>query len=129
MAARFFVNGGVNNLWSNTGNWSLTSGGSGGQTVPGAADDVTLDSNSPNCIMDLPTVKAAKSIDATSYTNQLTMNTQVTVAGNVILGAGMKNPILGDSRFVMSVDSSFTSNNIMIPGLSWTSTTHTPSWA
>ena len=43
MAARFWVGG--TNTWdsTNTANWSTTSGGAGGASVPGAADDVTID--------------------------------------------------------------------------------------
>ncbi len=46
MAARFWVGG--SGTWSttNTTNWSATSGGAGGASVPGASDDVTIDGNS-----------------------------------------------------------------------------------
>jgi hypothetical protein len=46
MAARFWVGG--TGTWnaSNTTNWSATSNGAGGQSVPGVADTVTFDANS-----------------------------------------------------------------------------------
>lgn len=46
MAARFWVGG--TGTWdaTNTANWSATSGGAGGASVPGAADTVTIDASS-----------------------------------------------------------------------------------
>jgi len=48
MASRFWVGTGS---WTavNTANWSTSSGGSGGASVPTAADDVRFNSNSGNC--------------------------------------------------------------------------------
>lgn len=43
MAARFWV-GGTGN-WSDAAHWSLTSGGAGGETVPGSGDAVTIDAH------------------------------------------------------------------------------------
>lgn len=94
MANRYFVAGGVDNNWSTTGNWSLTSGGAGGQAVPTTADDVFLDGSSPNCIMNTATAKVCKSlncVDGTGgeYANTLTMNVGCTVSGNIKFSAGM----------------------------------------
>ena len=47
MAERHWIAGGVDSLWSTVGNWSLTEGGAGGQTVPSAAEDVFFDLLSP----------------------------------------------------------------------------------
>ena len=46
MSARYWVGG--TGTWDNadTTHWSATSGGAGGQSVPGASDDVILDANS-----------------------------------------------------------------------------------
>jgi hypothetical protein len=46
MAARFWVGG--TGAWnsSNTANWSVSSGGPGGASVPGSGDTVTIDANS-----------------------------------------------------------------------------------
>lgn len=44
MANRYWVNGTGN--WSDTAQWSATSGGSSGAAVPTASDDVFIDSNS-----------------------------------------------------------------------------------
>jgi hypothetical protein len=79
MAARFFVNGGVNTNWSSTSNWSTTSGGGGGSAVPSASDDVTFDANSTiDCVLDTPTAKVCKSLTLTNYTHTLTFNVTLT---------------------------------------------------
>lgn len=46
MAARFWVGGTGTWSSSNTTNWAATTGGAGGESVPGAADTVTFDANS-----------------------------------------------------------------------------------
>lgn len=44
MANRYWI--GANTNWDDTSNWSATSGGSGGETVPTSVDDVYFDVNS-----------------------------------------------------------------------------------
>ena len=101
MAARFFINGGVNNNWSNTANWSATSGGTGGQTVPTATDTVTFDTHSPNCIIDI--AANAQSLTCTSYSNTLTFTNTLTVNGNIALGSAMS--FAGTSALIINVTS------------------------
>ena len=51
-AARYWVATGASN-WNNTANWSNVSGGAGGFSVPGVADDVNFDNNGiGNCAID-----------------------------------------------------------------------------
>ena len=104
MAARFFVNGTVNNNWSNTANWSDTSGGVTGSTVPGTSDVVTLDENSPNCVIDGVTGLTINTFTVTSgYTKQLTVNNILIIAstGTLTLGVNML-PLLGTGGFAAS---------------------------
>lgn len=115
MAARFFINGGTNNNWSSITNWSLTSGGTGGQAVPTNVDDVTLDNNSPNCICDTAVAKACKTFTCTSgYVNTLTLNVQLTVSGNVVLGANMTIASSALRLQMATTGSSITSNGCII---------------
>ena len=118
MAARFFINGGVNNLWSSTTNWSTTSGGAGGSSVPGLSDAVTLDTNSPNCTVDGTTGLLVASLDCSTYTNQLTLNNIIICGGNITLGSSMQ-PILGNGAFSFTSAGTkqFTSNGIKVPNL------------
>jgi hypothetical protein len=40
---RYWIRNGSNKNWNTTSNWSATSGGSGGASVPSASDDVFFD--------------------------------------------------------------------------------------
>lgn len=115
MAARFFVNGGVNNNWSDTSNWSATSGGAGGQSIPILTDTVTLDNNSPNCIND-DSERRCVSLDCSLYTNTLTINHGINVTNLITLGVNMK-PIQGMGYLGMRSNGTLTSNGITIPNL------------
>lgn len=102
MAARFFVNGGVTNNWSDILNWSTTSGGLGGSAVPTNADDVTLDAagNVP-CTLNTAVAKTCKTLTVTAgYTNTMTFNVTLTVVGNITLGANMV--FAGSSGLILS---------------------------
>ena len=45
MADRYWVGNGANTAWTSTGNWSTTSGGSGGALAPTISDSVYFDGN------------------------------------------------------------------------------------
>ena len=112
MAERHFINGGVNNNWGTIGNWSLTEGGAGGQSVPSASDDVFLDTGSPSCILD-NTNKVAKTLTASAYTGTLTFSNALSVSGNITIGANMK--FAGESRLLMIAAGTWTTNGKTIP--------------
>jgi hypothetical protein len=81
VASRFFVGNGTN--WNSTGSWSTSSGGASGASVPGSADDVFFDANSPgNCTITAST--SFGTLDCTGFTHTLTHNSAVTltVSGN-----------------------------------------------
>lgn len=86
MANRYFV-GATDEDWNDTGNWSDSSGGSGGSSVPGSSDDVFFDDESPSCEIDV--AASCKSIDCTGYTATLTLGANLTVSGNITLVSGM----------------------------------------
>lgn len=90
MANRFFINGGVNNNWGDTSNWSTTSGGAGGASVPTSTDDVYLDGNSPNCTLNT-TNRTCRNLYCTGYANTLAMGTlYLSIAGgNMTLNSTM----------------------------------------
>ena len=93
MANRFYVNGGVDDLWGSTSNWSTTSGGGGGSSVPTSADDVFFDANSGHNCNVAASNRACRTIDATGYTFTLTLTTNLTLTPanlqSIILGSGM----------------------------------------
>lgn len=114
MADRYFVNGGVDNNWGNTNNWSATSGGAGGATIPTAGDAVFFDTNSPNCTVNF-TNRVALSLNFTGYSNTITMTFAITVSGNVTLSANMG--ISGTGSLSVIATATLTSN-----GKIWSST-------
>jgi hypothetical protein len=89
MAERHWVNGGVNLNWSTVGNWSLTEGGAGGQTVPSANEDVFFDVGSPDCTID-SSIRVAKTLTTSAYTHTLTFNYSLRVSGSITIGANTK---------------------------------------
>lgn len=86
MAARHWVNGGVDSLWSTIGNWSLTAGGAGGQTVPSASDDVFFNSGTGdvNCTVNT-SARVAKSLTFNGYTATFQQDQQLSVSGSITL--------------------------------------------
>ncbi|HRE65992.1 MAG TPA: T9SS type A sorting domain-containing protein [Cyclobacteriaceae bacterium] len=69
---RFWVAGGPSN-WNNTANWSTTSGGAGGASVPGPADAVTFNANGlGNCTLDVAANVAG--ITVNGYTGTIDLN-------------------------------------------------------
>lgn len=107
MADRYFVNGGVDNNWGTTGNWSTTSGGSGGASIPTAADAVFFDANSPNVTVNA-TNRVCLSLNFTGYTNTITMTFGITSSGSVTLSSAMT--IAGSASLAVNAAATLTSN-------------------
>lgn len=105
MANRYFLNIGAN--WGDTANWSDTSGGTGGFSVPTNLDDVFFDANSGNCTVNA-SARTALTLNFTGYTNTITMTNNITVSGNVTLGAGMG--IAGTGQLIVNTTATLTSN-------------------
>ena len=70
-AARFWVGG--TGTWdgSSTTNWAATSGGAGGQSVPGSSDTATFDSNSGGGTVTVNTAVTIQQLNVTTYTGTL----------------------------------------------------------
>ena len=70
MANRYWVAGSAGN-WNDTANWSTTSGGSSGASVPGGSDDVIFDTNGVgNCTLDVNASVISISVNS-GYTGTL----------------------------------------------------------
>ncbi len=99
MANRYWViSGGTGTgLWNptNTNNWSATSGGAGGASVPTSADNVFFDANSFNGAAQSVSIQNGTgnclSMDWTGVTNNplLTGGSTLNIAGNLTLSAAM----------------------------------------
>ncbi len=115
-ASRYWVGGGSSTNWNAVGNtnWGSASNTQDNSSVPGSSDDVIFDGVGTGASNS--TVSATitvKSVDFTNYTNTLTMNAVLTVAGNVTLGSGMT--IAGASGLTTSSTSTLTSNGKIWP--------------
>jgi len=98
-----FINGGIDNNWSTSGNWSAG--------VPTSADTAVFDASSPNCIVDIAGV--CISLDFTGYTNTITMTNGITVSGSVTLVAAMT--IAGSGNLTINATGTITPNGKTFP--------------
>jgi hypothetical protein len=116
MANRYWVGG--TDLWDgNAGSkWALTSGGTGGQAVPTASDDVFFDGNSGANIITISTTTAlAKSLTCTGFTGTIAGTVALSVSGSVTLGSGMTWSHSG--TFTINATGTLTSNGIVLANL------------
>ena len=114
MADRHFVNGGVDNLWGTIGNWSLTEGGAGGQTVPTAAQSVAFDAGSPICTIDA-SARVCLTLTTAAYTKTLTFDQQLSVSGSITIGASTGFAGTTTNRLRMIAAGTWTTNAKTIP--------------
>lgn len=97
MANRYWVGG--TGTWNatNTTNWSDTSGGTGGFSVPTAADDVFLDANSGTAPYTVTaydnggwtTSRMCRNLDCTGFTGTLNTDSKIEVYGSLTLNSTM----------------------------------------
>lgn len=74
MANRYWVAGGTGN-WNDTSNWSASSGGASGASVPGASDAVLLDANSGAGTVTLDISPDIQTLTCTGFTGTLAFGT------------------------------------------------------
>jgi hypothetical protein len=115
MALRYWVAGGTEN-WNSTTNWSTTSGGASGASVPGTADDAIFNANSGagNVIINVVT-SAVLSINFTGFVGTLRVN-NVLSSRNVTLGTGMSFDTTGGTPILrLGGTGTYTSNGVTWP--------------
>ncbi|WP_018343022.1 T9SS type A sorting domain-containing protein [Cytophaga aurantiaca] len=107
----------TNILWSNRENWSATSGGIGGASLPGTNDNIYFDQNSiSNAFIDVPV--SVKNITLQSTFNAGLVqggNNNFTVSGNSYLGGG----------FLVGETADLYVNNVTMDGTQYTATAGT----
>jgi len=107
----------TNIQWSNTQNWSATSGGTGGMSIPGASDNVYFDQNSiSNTFIDVAVTVKSITLQS-SFGAGLVQggNHNFTVSGNSYLGGG----------FLVGGTADLYVNNVTVAGTQYTATAGT----
>lgn len=105
MAARFWVGG--TGTWdaSTTTNWAASSGGAGGETVPGSGDTVTFDGSSGGGTVTVNTTVNVTSITMGAFTGTLdfaTNDNNVTLVSWSGTGSGTRTLNMGDGTWTIT---------------------------
>lgn len=102
MANRYWVGGTGSWNGSNTVNWSATSGGAGGASIPTAADDVFFNASSGTGTATVSASRVAKSINCTGYTGTLDISSSsnLTLSGSATFSSGMTFTTTGISPII-----------------------------
>ena len=112
MAARFWVTGGTGD-WNSTTNWSATSGGASGASVPSTADTATLNANSGSGTVTLDISPDIQTLTCTGFTGTLAFGTNtisLNSTGTVFTGATTMT--VSGTPQIICTDSSGTSRTI-----------------
>ena len=99
MGERYWVGGTAS--WDATAGtkWALTSGGAGGQAVPGTGDNVYFDGNSGAVVVTVAATVNSLNLDFTGYTGTFAGSSTVNVFGNITYAAGMTLTHTGTVEF------------------------------
>ena len=124
MAARFLVPGGTGN-WNSTTNWSATSGGASGASVPIAGDAVIFDSGSANANISVNVSSACATLTCSNYTGNLTFTSTLTTTGNLVFSTGMTTSGAGSLSVGVGTTFSITSNGVVLRNFTGVSPTIT----
>ncbi|MEZ4936371.1 MAG: hypothetical protein R2799_02120 [Crocinitomicaceae bacterium] len=101
-ADRYWIAGGGSN-WNNTANWSLTNGGAGGASVPGAADRAIFNNNGlGNCTIDIAVTLGGLLIS--NYNGSIDLNGNIfqITSGDADMRDGSIDDGTSSSTFVIS---------------------------
>jgi hypothetical protein len=116
-ADRYWVGGTAN--WDATAGtkWAATSGGAGGQAVPGVGDNCFFDAASGTVTVTITVLVNCLNLDFTGFTGTLAGTGNLRVSGSLTLGASMTRTYTGTLTFLASSGThTFTSNGIALDG-------------
>lgn len=115
MADRYWVAGGTGN-YNSTTNWSATSGGASGASVPGAGDNIFFNAASGSGTATINIASSCANLNLTGFTGTLAFNNSLTPQGTSInLGLGTYTVTgVGYLRFAATM--SITSNGTNYTG-------------
>lgn len=113
MADRYWVGG--TESWDGTAGskWATTSGGTGGEAVPTAADNVFFDANSGAVTVTVSASSVCLDLDFTGFTGTFAGSSALAISGSLTMGAGMTRTYTGTITFnSTSTGETITSNGI-----------------
>ena len=112
MAARFWVTGGTGN-WNSTTNWSATSGGASGASVPGSADTATLNASSGSGTVTLDISPTIQTLTCTGFTGTLAFGTNtISLNSTGTIFAGATTMTVTGTPLIICTNSSATARTI-----------------
>lgn len=122
MANRYFLNVGTN--FNTTANWSTTSGGAAGASVPVSTDIIILDNNSGNLSLEV-NINVQGILMSAGYINTFTQNAFTiaygsawwTVNGGVFVGSSSAITGSSSSRFVMTAGTFTSTSGVLTVGV------------
>ena len=115
MAARFWVTGGTGN-WNSTTNWSATSGGASGASVPSTADTATLNANSASGTVTLDISPDIQTLTCTGFTGTLAFGTNtISLNSTGTIFTGATTMTVTGTPLIICTNSSATARTIL-PG-------------
>ncbi len=119
MASRYWVStsGGTWDATAGT-KWSATSGGSGGASVPTAADDVFLNASSGSGTVTLSSSSVCRDLTCTGFTGTLShpAATTLTINGSLTLSAGMTYTLVNAATSAITFNATSTGKTITSAG-------------
>jgi len=113
MAARFWVTGGTGD-WNSTTNWSATSGGASGASVPGSADTATLNASSGSGTITLDISPDIQTLTCTGFTGTLAFGTNtISLNSTGTIYTGVTTMTVTGTPLIICTNSSATSRTII----------------
>jgi len=112
MASRFWVTGGTGN-WNDTSNWSATSGGASGASVPGSADTAAFDASSGAGTAMLDISPTIQTLTCTGFTGTLAFGTNtISLNSTGTIFTGATTMTVTGTPLIICTNSSATSRTI-----------------
>lgn len=112
MAARFWVTGGTGD-WNSTTNWSATSGGASGASVPGSADTAALDASSGAGTVTLDISPDIQTLTCTGFTGTLAFGTNtISLNSTGTVFTGVTTMTVTGTPLIICTNSSATARTI-----------------
>lgn len=112
MANRYWVTGGTGN-WNDTSNWSATSGGASGASVPGTADIALLNASSGSGTVTLDISPSVLSMNNTGFPGTLAFGTNtISLVGTGTQYTGSTTMTVTGTPLIILTDSSATARTI-----------------